>query len=230
MLSLLLLVIMASIVAGELNVNSTLTSVGSGSFEYLLAYSWTPGFCQSQKGMPGCSSPEDYWNTHFTLHGLWPQYTDQGYPSFCTKEAFDPAAPEAVGMNTMTTYWPNVKSTEGSSDYDDFWEHEWTKHGTCSTLTQQEYFQTAINQIESFGTPSIVTENVGSTVNADDLRNAFGGVKRVALKCENSKTLSGVFTCWSQSNGNPTAQVDCPNDVQGEDTCHDSTIDIISLN
>ena len=48
----------------------------------------------------------------------------------------------------------------------------------------------AINQIESFGTPSIVTENVGSTVNADDLRNAFGGVKRVALKCENSKTLS----------------------------------------
>jgi ribonuclease I len=47
---------------------------------YVLAYSWTPGFCNTQSNDPGCSNPESYWKNHFTLHGLWPQYTTDGYP------------------------------------------------------------------------------------------------------------------------------------------------------
>jgi hypothetical protein len=32
-----------------------------------------------------------------------------------------------------------------SSDSQTFWNHEWSKHGTCSGLSQHDYFQSAIN-------------------------------------------------------------------------------------
>lgn len=210
-------------------------SSGSGSKNksdptmYVLAYSWTPGFCNTQSNDPGCSKPESYWTNHFTLHGLWPQYTTSGYPHDCTNEAFDPKSPEAVGMDTMNKYWPNVQASEGSSDYDDFWTHEWTKHGTCSGLAQTDYFNTTINLAATFGTPSIFTENTGKSVNADDLRTALGGSTKATLICSGGKSLTGAYTCWSQQAGVPTAQVTCPSDVQKEDTCSSSTITIDSM-
>ncbi len=160
---------------------------------YVLAYSWSPGFCNTQSNDPGCSDPESYWTNHFTLHGLWPQYTTSGYPHDCTSEKFDPSAPESVGMSTMEKYWPNVQESEGSSDYDSFWEHEWSKHGTCSGLSQEDYFSTAINSISTFGTPSIVTDNVGKSISGDDIRNAFGGSSKVSLICSSGQ-LTGTNT------------------------------------
>lgn len=228
-LSLLVTLAIVAVVSGY-NATASVDKNAKGSdFMYLLAYSWTPGFCNTQSNDPGCSAPQDYWKNHFTLHGLWPQYYDTGYPSFCTDVDFDAKYPEAVGMDTMTKYWPNVQAQEGTSSYDDFWEHEWTKHGTCSTLDEQTYFQTAIDTIEKYGTPSIVTENVGGTLSADDIRNAFGGKQRVALKCSNNKYLVGAYTCWSQKNGIPQAQIDCNNEVVSEDTCHADDIEIQAL-
>jgi ribonuclease I len=63
---------------------------------YVLAYTWTPEFCYGQ-AYPGCKAPEDYWKTHFTLHGLWPQYSTGGYPSYCTTEPFDTTVPYTIG-------------------------------------------------------------------------------------------------------------------------------------
>jgi len=196
---------------------------------YVLAYSWTPGFCGTENGDPGCSAPESYWTDHFTLHGLWPQYTTSGYPSSCTAEAFDPKSPEAVGMSTMEQYWPNVQAAEGSSDYDDFWTHEWSKHGTCSGLAQTDYFNTTINLAKSFGTPSIFTDNVGKSVNGDDLRNALGGKTMVTLICAGGKQLTGAYTCWSQTEGIPTVQTTCPSSVQSEDTCTSADVLVVGF-
>lgn len=70
----------------------------------------------------------------------------------------------------MTKYWPDVQYAETSPDYDQFWEHEWTKHGTCSGLTQLQYFQNGIDLIQKFGTPSYVTDNVGGNITAATLR------------------------------------------------------------
>lgn len=218
--------------AVELGRHSNKGSGGGGNSGdptmYVFAYSWTPGFCNTQSNDPGCESPEAYWGSHFTVHGLWPQYTTTGYPADCTTEPFDPKSPEAVGITNMEKYWPNVQAAEGSSDYDDFWTHEWTKHGTCSGLKQTDYFNTTMSLAMTFGTPSIFTDNVGKSVPANDLRSALGGATKASLICSNGQ-LTGAYTCWSQVNGYPTVQATCPSSVQSEDTCTSSSVLVVGF-
>lgn len=194
---------------------------------YVFAYSWTPGFCMDTSYI-GCSKPQEYWKTHFTIHGLWPQYSTDGYPSYCSTEAFDSAVPTSIGMDTMTKYWPDVKYSESSSNYDSFWEHEWTKHGTCSQLSQTDYFQDAIHLAETFDTPAYLSNNIGKNISSYELRDEFGGEEYVSLQC-NDFVFVGAYTCWGQTNGVPSSQIICPSSVQSEDTCHDDYIYIESL-
>ena len=127
------------------------------SFCYVLAYAWTAEFCQ--ESFPGCQRPLPYWRSNFTMHGLWPQYTvTPGYPSFCTKEPFDPSVTASIGLPLMKYYWPNVKVADNNPDYTSFWEHEWAKHGTCTGLSQKQYFQYGIELIRTFGSPTILAE------------------------------------------------------------------------
>lgn len=207
------------------------TGDNSTAFDmFVFAYSWTPEFCYGEtNSWPGCENPEDFWKTHFTLHGLWPQYSAGGYPSTCTNEAFDPNTPITIGMDTMTEYWPNVQSAVGDSDYDSFWEHEWSKHGTCTGLSQIDYFSASLALIQTFGTPASVTKAVGGTLSAATLRNDFGGASYVALQCESGSFLSGAFTCWTNEGGKPGKQMQCAGDVQNEDTCSASTLTVPTL-
>ncbi len=199
---------------------------------YVFAYIWEPESCYTNPSWSQCTSPQTFWETNFVIHGLWPQYSSGGYPSTCTNEPFDNSVVEAIGMDTMNQYWPNVKSNTSAPDYNSFWQHEWTKHGTCSPLNQYEYFNTTINLSKLFGTPSIITVNVGNTISAEQIRNTFGGPNMVSLQCESGNYLSGIFTCWSMSssnNGIPDKQISCPADVIGEDNCSNDTIVITSF-
>ncbi len=192
---------------------------------YVFAYSWTPEFCYGHStDYPGCSQPQAYWGANFTIHGLWPQYITGGYPQTCTSEALDDNVINQVGYANMVTHWPNVQAAEGSSTYDSFWQHEWSKHGTCSGLTQYNYFSQALNVQQRYPTPAILQANIGGTVAATDLRNAMGGKDKVALQCTSGKYVVGAYSCWSQKDGIPQALVTCPVDVQGEDTCTASSL------
>jgi ribonuclease I len=198
---------------------------------YVFAYIWEPESCYENPTWSQCNSPQIFWGTNFVIHGLWPQYSSGGYPSTCTNEPFDNNVIDIIGLDTMNKYWPNVKSNVTAPDYNSFWQHEWTKHGTCSPLTQIEYFNSTIYLSKTFGTPTIITANVGNTVSADYIRSAFGGPSMVSLQCDNNY-LSGVFTCWSMTttnDGTPDKQITCPIDVQNEDTCSKDTIIITSF-
>lgn len=194
---------------------------------YVFAYTWEAEFCYGTE-YPGCSRPRPYWYNHMTIHGLWPQYSSGGYPAECTTEPYDVSSATAVGWEQMTQYWPDVQYLVTDPEYPQFWEHEWSKHGTCSGLTQVDYFQTTIDLIKSFGTPQSLQDAAvsGSTIDATTLRNDFGGANYASLQCVSGKYLSGVYTCWKESNGFPTTQTECPSDVLGEDTCTSSTLSI----
>jgi ribonuclease T2 len=58
------------------------------------------------------------------VHGLWPQNNDGSYPVFCSHRR-GPKHPEQ-----------NLDITPDLS----LLEHEWTKHGTCTTLPPDEFF------------------------------------------------------------------------------------------
>jgi ribonuclease I len=133
---------------------------GNEDIYYILAYSWTPEFCfddltGTTNKYVGCNPHDSYWGTNFTLHGLWPQYTNGQYPQDCTSAPFNSSVLSPIGKETMVNYWPNVKVATNSTLYDSFWEHEWRKHGTCSSQTQYEYFDSSIELIKLFGTPSL---------------------------------------------------------------------------
>jgi len=219
--SLLLVAIIGSTIAG--------TTAGKMTGDlYVFAYSWEPEFCYGTT-YPGCSAPQPYWSKNFIVHGLWPQYSAGGYPATCSTEPFNASVPNAVGYTDMITYWPNVQAAEGTPEYTSFWEHEWTKHGSCTGLSQETYFSTALNLIKKFGTPTAMSSNVGGTVDAGTLRTAFGGATSASLQCSSTKYINGVYTCWSQNNGIPVAQVVCPADVQKEDTCTSATLAVQSF-
>ncbi|CAH0474372.1 unnamed protein product [Peronospora belbahrii] len=195
---------------------------------YILAQSWQPAFCyHKEQQYPGCHTPETYWRSHLTLHGLWPERYNLIPPSFCTDEAFDANKIErAVGIETLHQYWPDVKYRVTSRKYTDFWKHEWTRHGTCSGLKQVEYFTYAIDleRNETLApTPQIVQDNIGGYVDAKILRKAFG---EAALVCEkvhgnnNGTMFLQVFTCWEKDEHNvPIRRRACPAHIHSEDTC-----------
>ncbi|ETW01515.1 hypothetical protein H310_06179 [Aphanomyces invadans] len=188
---------------------------------YVFAHSWQPSFCAGED-YPGCSVPDSYWASHFTIHGLWPELANGPHPGFCTKEPLDiNSVRTAIGEGVLEQYWPNVKVAANTTHYDSFWAHEWSRHGTCRGLDQVAFFQSAIDKIKSQGTPDFITQHVGQTVSTKDVRDAFGGVNHAVLQCENGNELSQVFTCYDKDvNSNvPTTLRACAPHVLAEDTC-----------
>lgn len=97
----------------------------AGDFDfYVLSLSWTPSYCATATR----PDPDECGEGHnFTVHGFWPQY-EHGEPDFC------------AGNNAP---WVNRSTLEAISDImpdRGLAIHEWRKHGTCSGLRPDAYF------------------------------------------------------------------------------------------
>ncbi|KAK2948454.1 putative Ribonuclease [Blattamonas nauphoetae] len=77
----------------------------------------------------------------FSLHGLWPNFNASSYPSNCNN-SYPFNMKEIEGIPDLAKQWfSNVNSDEY------FYDHEWTKHGTCATdilPTIRDYFSKSI--------------------------------------------------------------------------------------
>ncbi len=102
----------------------------AGDFDYyVLALSWSPGWCAREgaaRGSPQCDGARDLG---WVLHGLWPQY-EVGWPANCHTGAHDPSRAETRAM-------ADIMGTAGQAWY------QWKKHGRCSGLSAQAYFEAA---------------------------------------------------------------------------------------
>ena len=98
-----------------------------GKFDYyVLALSWSPSYCAGEAGQNDNQQCAPGRRFAFVVHGLWPQY-DRGWPEYCaTNEAWIPQKLIDGMMDVM----PSKKLII----------HEWKKHGTCSGLSQLDYF------------------------------------------------------------------------------------------
>ena len=114
----------------------------AGDFDfYVLALSWTPSWCAyegDRRGSPQCDEIHDFG---FTLHGLWPQY-ERGWPSFCPTGFRAPS-------KSMTNSMADIMGTSGLA-----W-HQWRKHGVCSGLSPEAYYDLSRRAYERINRPEI---------------------------------------------------------------------------
>jgi len=99
-----------------------------GVFDYyVLSLSWSPSFCETSrsgdKELQCGSRPYS-----FVVHGLWPQY-HKGFPEACQVPA--PRLDRRI-VERMLDLMPSRTLVL----------HEWDAHGTCSGLSQPDYFDT----------------------------------------------------------------------------------------
>lgn len=102
---------------------------GSGFDFYVLSLSWSPTFCQSEQARDGDQQCAAGGGRGFVVHGLWPQ-NETGYPQFCNSGEPE-RVPSSIGRD-LAGIMPSMGLIG----------HQWRKHGTCSGLSQQDYFAT----------------------------------------------------------------------------------------
>ncbi len=160
-----------------------------GQFDfYVLSLSWSPSFCEAagERGTP----PQQQCAARpysFVVHGLWPQY-EKGFPEFCQQPA--PRLDRNI-VSSMLDLMPAPRLIF----------NEWDKHGTCSGLSPNAYFETVRRARAAVKIPDAYIEPKALlTVTPDEVEEAFvaanPGLARdaVAVTCD-SRRLSEVRIC-----------------------------------
>ena len=133
----------------------------AGDFDYfVMSLSWSAAWCALEgdaRNDPQCKPGRDLT---FVLHGLWPQY-ETGWPSFCRTTERDPTRTETAAM-------ADVMGGSGLAFY------QWKKHGRCSGLSAQGFFQTARQAFARITIPPLFAEvNRPLTLPANVIEDAF---------------------------------------------------------
>ncbi len=177
-----------------------------GKFDYyVFALSWQPAFCEGHKEKKECVSQteERYDAKNLALHGLWPSRKGdrQHRYAYCRvnnkiKNLDKPDSWCKMPKLNLTDetaknlpiYMPGYASC--------LQNHEWYKHGTCSGLKANDYFEAAYtldSKIADTNFGKFISANVGETVTSGDLLNEFekdlgvGSRKYVNLFCDKAQ-------------------------------------------
>ncbi|WP_296071042.1 ribonuclease [uncultured Agrobacterium sp.] len=134
---------------------------GTGFDFYVLSLSWSPAFCASPEGAGNrqqCGGDRRYG---FVVHGLWPQ-NDDGYPEFCRSSEPD-RVPDALGRSLF-----DIMPSMGLIG------HQWRKHGSCSGLSQRDYFSATRAAFDAVRLPQRIASGAeAATLSADAIETAF---------------------------------------------------------
>jgi len=166
----------------------------------LLTLSWHNAFCETHRYKKECKSGlfsknNKYSDSHFVLHGLWPQPRNNQY---CNVDK------QLVGMDKHKQ-WRDLPCLALDDSTEDALEklmpgyasglhkHEWIKHGTCYGTDVNTYYTDAIklvNQVNQSNIGKFFTHNIGKKVTLKQVRLLFdkefgmGAGKRVEFKCK----------------------------------------------
>jgi len=169
-----------------------------GKFDfYVLALSWSPSYCAaSQERNPEragnrASDPQCGGRPFsFVVHGLWPQY-EIGFPAFCQVPA--PRLYRGI-VYRMLDLMPSPQLIF----------NEWDRHGTCSGLSADAFFETVRKARAVVKIPPDYSELAKPImVTPDEIIVAFikanPGLSRdaIAVDCD-SKRLREVRFCFAK--------------------------------
>lgn len=88
--------------------------------------------------------------TRYSLHGSWPSRSDGSWPEFCPGPRFNqtqllPLEPR------LEEDWPNYYGSSLALH-----KHEYLRHGTCSGLSEFEYFSRCLDAYDRYSVNSLV--------------------------------------------------------------------------
>jgi ribonuclease T2 len=168
-----------------------------GQFDfYVLALSWSPSFCEASAERAPHRAPDQQCGGRpfsFVVHGLWPQY-ERGFPAFCQVPA--PRLNRNI-VDRMLDIMPSPRLVF----------HEWDRHGTCSGLSANAYFETVRRAHAAIKIPAAYLElDKPTMVSADEVADAFvkanPGMSRAAIAVDcDSRRLSEVRVCLKRDFG-----------------------------
>ncbi|MGA1802599.1 ribonuclease T2 family protein [Rhizobium sp. HT1-10] len=171
-----------------------------GQTRFILAASWEPAFCATNAKKAECRSETaaSFDATRLSLHGLWPmrqnycgvsdelQQADRSH-GWDSLPAVELSAPTKAALDKA------MPGTQSGLE-----RHEWLKHGTCTKLTAEAYFGTAVSLIDELNASAVgalFAENVGKTLDAGRIKAAFdksfgeGASARVKMSCRRAGSV-----------------------------------------
>jgi ribonuclease T2 len=161
---------------------------------YVLSLSWSPSWCgaHDRSGRTAqCSSRKRYT---FIAHGLWPQ-RNRGWLEDCASDE-----PDRVPESLARSYFDIIPSAGLAG-------HEWRKHGTCSGLSQSNYFRTLRRAYETIVVPPVVfngslDRRLGTAQVEQLFMTSNPGLTRdaISVACE-AHQLSEIRICMTKSLG-----------------------------
>lgn len=98
----------------------------------------------------------NYSRSEFIIHGLWPEYKNSSYPEYCCHERICQYNSSKINdlKQDLRYWWTNFRD-----DPEKLWKHEWNKHGTCSNLTEREYFSKGLEWRSEYPAKEILKQS-----------------------------------------------------------------------
>ncbi|TDQ56516.1 ribonuclease T2 [Mesocricetibacter intestinalis] len=142
---------------------------------YMLALSWSPAFCETQRKRYGDNLPDSLQrqcgseNTFgWVIHGLWPQSKTarkaEDHPRFCQGDL--PPVEHSL-----------IEKYLAQSPSENLLQGQWEKHGACAFNSAEDYFS---KQRELYGQLNLPTKTA-------DRKNLFTWLKK------NNPRLKGIY-------------------------------------
>lgn len=121
-----------------------ISNQNNDDFDYLVFRQIWPEASCMYPGSHSCSIAKNI--STWVVHGLWPSIRSHMGPQFCQKIPFNFNNIKWL-LPQLLEFWPNLYT---DTPLDSFWEHEWTKHGTCAVgkvkdiNTESDYFNVTL--------------------------------------------------------------------------------------
>jgi ribonuclease T2 len=166
-----------------------------GEFDfYVLSLSWSPSFCESEQtaseNRQQCGVGKSFG---FIVHGLWPQFKGGDWPAFCRSDQ-----PQRVPDDLARA---NLDIMPGFG----LIGHQWRKHGVCSGLDQQAYFDLTRKARDKIVIPPVLrTLNRKVAVDPLALEDAFSKFnpgldpEEMGISCDDNRLIE-MRLCLSRS-------------------------------
>ena len=167
----------------------------SSSKQNLLALSWQNAFCETHKYKKECKNSSKYNQSHFVLHGLWPQPRNNLYCDVSKKEIGNDKNRQwsRIADLTLTPQTRQKLQSVMPGYQSNLHKHEWIKHGTCYGKKSEAYYTDAIALVEQINKSEVgkfFSENMGKNVTLKEVRKHFDKVfgmgtgQQVELRCK----------------------------------------------